>query len=152
MATRENRVERIQNVISQHDADANGNSTLTGYLQNGIAASFGVYTTAIGDDLDILFDNVRQDGINYIDEVSCVTGLRVFQFLLLHDGHGHLSEVVHHHVVYRRFGRGAANLVDRRRGQIAPETLAGSNTDSFFHRKIRVELIAHKQNKRRNSP
>jgi hypothetical protein len=47
--------------------------------------------------------------------------------LFLHDGHGDLGEVVHHQVV----DRAALHLPDGRLQPVAPEPLAGGDSDDW---------------------
>src|ERR1051326_1161913 len=96
-------IDAIQNIIAEYDTDLDRNTALASDFENRVAAAFGIYTATIRDDLDVLFHDIWQDLIDHIDKIARVAHAWVTQLLFLHNGHRHFGEIVHHHVIERRF-------------------------------------------------
>src|SRR5205807_839266 len=71
--------------------------------------------------------------VDDLDKILRVSRARVAQLLLLHDGHRHFRQIIHHHIIERRLARRHLHLLDRRSRQIAPKALPRRYPYFFFH-------------------
>src|SRR2546425_1267861 len=123
MPAGEQPVEPAEQVVPGDDADLelSGEAQRAGRRGHGLGAGAWVHATGIRRDLDAALGQRGEDPLHERDEVGGVAQRWVARFLLLHDGHRHLGEVVHHQVI----DRAAGHLAVRRFEPVAPKALPG---------------------------
>ncbi len=139
---RQETVDAIQNVVTCDDPNLQlaSQAQFARHLTNSRRASFDVHAAGVGNNLDIPLNARRQNPPHQRNEVACITGLRIARFLLLHDRHRDLGQIIEHQIVDWAF----LNLADRRVGQITPEALTGRDAYLFLHCNLSDKDAAHK--------
>jgi hypothetical protein len=118
-------VEATQDVVTRHqpNPDLPPEAEPAGHVEHRLRAAARIHAAGVRGDLDPALDDVRQDPLHQRHEVTRVPGARIARLLLLHDGHRHFGEVVHHQVV----DGSTAHLPHGSLQPIAPEPLARGN-------------------------
>ncbi len=127
-------IESIHKVVTAHEPDLG--APRDPRPASGVSDRFGttqwIDAPGIRDHAHPSLYARRENTLHQGYEVPRVSRLRVSSPLLLHDGHGHLCEVVQHEIVDRT----ALDLADGRLQVVAPETLSARDANE-------AALVAH---------
>src|SRR3954471_10247600 len=125
MAPRDQLIEPRQDVVARHQPDAHlaPEPELAGHIEHRFGAAAGVHPAGVAGDPNSLARDVGENALHERNEISGVSRVGVARLLLLHDGHRHFSEIIHHQIV----DRDAADLPHRRLQPVAPEPLSRSD-------------------------
>jgi hypothetical protein len=135
MPGRDQLIQPVQEVVARHQPDfhLSCQAQAPGDLEHGLRARPRVDPTCVRGDADAFLYDVGENPFHERNKIPCIACFWISRLLLLHDGHRHFGEVIHHQVI----DRPALDLPNRCLEPVAPEPLPCRNPDGgLLHRMI----------------